>query len=195
MITSASTNQFFIVTGGPGSGKSSLIDELERSGFPRSAEAGRAIIQDQVSIGGRALPWDDRLLFSELMLCWEMRSYRMAQTLPAPVFFDRGVPDVLGYLRLIGQPIPKHMRNAAETFRYHPHVFIAPPWPEIFHFDRERKQDFDEAVRTYEALAATYPAFGYQLIELPRVSVEERVRFVLQHVRPMGAPNSRSPRT
>jgi predicted ATPase len=36
----------FVITGGPGSGKSTLIDALERAGFARSIEAGRAIIQD-----------------------------------------------------------------------------------------------------------------------------------------------------
>jgi predicted ATPase len=42
------------------------------------------------------------------------------------------------------------------------------------------KQDFDEAVRTNEALVATYTVYGYELVELPRVSLEERVSFVLR---------------
>jgi predicted ATPase len=179
MHTLEIAERFFVVTGGPGSGKSTLIDALERCGYSRSIEAGRGVIQDQVSIGGHALPWDDRSLFAELMLCWEMRSYQIAKHSSGLVFFDRGVPDVLGYLRLIGQPIPDHMHRTAEIFRFNRRVFIAPPWREIFHPDRERKQDFDEAVRTHDALVATYTACGYELIELPRVSVEERMRFVL----------------
>jgi len=95
-------DRFFVLTGGPGSGKSSLIDALERLGYSRSVEAGRGIIQDQVDIGGSALPWADRVLFAELMLSWEMRSYRLAQEHPGAVFFDRGVLDVAGYLRLSG---------------------------------------------------------------------------------------------
>ncbi len=63
-------------------------------------EAGRAIIQDQVEIGGAALPWSDREAFAALMLGWEMRSYREAMGVPSPVIFDRGIPDVIGYLRL-----------------------------------------------------------------------------------------------
>lgn len=178
----AKESTFFVVTGGPSSGKSTLIDALERAGYARSIEAGRGIIQQQVLIGGRALPWDDRILFSELMLCWEMRSYRMAQHSAGRVFFDRGVPDVLGYLRLIGHSVPSHMQKAVETFRYNDRVFVAPPWREIFGQDRERKQDFDEAVRTYDSLVATYSEYGYKLIELPCVSVEERLRFVLQTI-------------
>jgi len=179
-----STNheRFYIVTGGPGSGKTSLLEALRSRGYTCSVEAGRGVIQDQVSIAGRALPWDDRSLFAELMLSWEMRSYRMIQETTGPVFFDRGVPDVLGYLRLTAVPVPDHIKNAAQKFRYNQTVFITPPWREIFQQDRERKQDFDQAIRTYDALAATYKALDYKLVEIPRIPVEQRARFILDHL-------------
>lgn len=173
---------FYILTGGPGSGKSSLMDALERQGYSRSLEAGRGIIQDQMAIGGRALPWSDTLLFAELMLSWEMRSYHIAEQSPGPVFFDRGVPDVLGYLRLLGVPIPDHMRRAATTFRYNRTVFVAPPWREIFCQDRERKQDFDEAIRTYESMVAIYTELDYELVEIPRSPIDERLAFILRSI-------------
>jgi predicted ATPase len=172
-------NQFYIVTGGPGSGKTALIEALRARGYSCSVEAGRGIIQDQVKIEGLALPWRDPLLFAELMLSWEMRSYHAAEEATGPVFFDRGVPDVLGYLRLVGTPAPEHIRNAAHAFRYNSSVFVAPPWRDIFRQDHERKQDFDEAVRTYDALVATYAELGYRLVEIPQSPVEERVSFVL----------------
>jgi predicted ATPase len=143
-------------------------------------EAGRGIIQDQVAIGGRALSWKDPALFAEMMLAWEMRSYHIAEQQQGRVFFDRGVPDVAGYLRLIRLPVPAYVEKAVETFRYNSQVFIASPWEEIFQQDRERKQNFAEAVRTYEVLAATYADYGYELVEVPRGAVEERVRFVVQ---------------
>ena len=149
------TQRLFVVTGGPGSGKTTLIDALAQGGCARSIEAGRGVIQDQVAIRGPALPWRDPQAFAELMLCWEMRSYHLAQEQAGPVFFDRGVPDVIGYLRMLGLPVPLHMEEAAATFRYHRRVFIAPPWPDIFRQDSERKQSLEEAVRTYEALTAT----------------------------------------
>lgn len=173
------TTRFIVISGGPGSGKSTLIDALQQHGYARTVEAGRAIIQDQVAIGGTALPWDDRALFAELMLSWEMRSHRSAQDQKGPVFFDRGVPDVIGYLSLCGLPVPSHMETAAQQFRYNKTVFLAPPWPEIFGQDAERKQDFEEAVRTFTAMETTYHRFGYEIALLPKTSVEERVEFIL----------------
>jgi predicted ATPase len=175
--------KFYVITGGPGSGKTSLIEALHRRGYARSIEAGRGVIQDQMAIAGRALPWSDPLLIAELMLCWEMRSYHLAQDVSGPVFFDRGVPDVLGYLRLLNVPTPEHMKNAAITFRYNPTVFIAPPWREIFCQDNERRQEFDEAVRTYDSIVAVYTELDYELVELPRAPVEERVEFVFRRIK------------
>lgn len=172
-------HRFYVISGGPGSGKTSLLDALEREGYCRTQEAGRGIIQHQVAMGGSALPWDDKLLFAELMLSWEIRSYQMAQQTTGPVFFDRGVPDIAGYLQLEKMTIARHMRKAVETFRYNQTVFMAPPWREIYRPDRERKQDFAEAVRTYQVLRTTYESEGYRVQEIPCASIEERVRFVL----------------
>ncbi|TIU83410.1 MAG: ATPase, partial [Mesorhizobium sp.] len=84
---------FFVLTGGPGSGKTTLIEALQAKGFAKAPEAGRGIIRDQMAIGGPALPWQDRGLFAELMLAWELRSWHAAHAGPGPVFFDRGVAD------------------------------------------------------------------------------------------------------
>ena len=181
-MNNENATRFHIITGGPGSGKTTLIEALRARGFACSVEAGRGIILDQVAINGRALPWHDPLLFAELMLCWEMRSYHIAELTEGPVFFDRGVPDVLGYLRLMNIPAPDYMQKAAREFCYNPVVFIAPPWREIFNQDVERKQDFEEAQRTYEALASTYTALGCRLVEVPCIGIKERCDFILNHV-------------
>ena len=175
-------DRFFVLSGGPGSGKTTLIEALGRRGLATTAEAGRAIIRDQTAIGGPATHQNDPALFAEIMLAFDMQSYRLALDKEGPVFFDRGVTELAGYHRMMGMPAPAHFRTAAERFRYNPKVFIAPPWPEIFANDGERKQSFREAVTTHDACVRIYAEFGYEIVPLAKASVEERLRFVVTEI-------------
>jgi len=178
-MTALPEDRFFVLTGGPCSGKSTLIAALQEAGFQAMPEGGRAIIQQQVAIDGPALPWKDPALFAELMLSWDMRSYRAALELAGPVFFDHSVVGLPGYYALMGLPVPAHVRAAASTLRYHRRVLVAPPWPEIYQNDDERTQSYYDAVATHEHLCATYSQSGYDLVELARVSVDDRARAVV----------------
>lgn len=46
--------------------------------------------------------------------------------------------------------------------------------------DEERKQNFDLAIRTYEAMICAYEALDYQLVEVPKISIKGRVKFILE---------------
>ncbi|TDD42905.1 AAA family ATPase [Saccharopolyspora elongata] len=173
---------FVVITGGPGAGKTTLVERLAAAGCACSPEAGRGVIADQLATGGRGLPWADRALFAELMLQRDLRSHRQARLRRGPVIFDRGLPDIVGYLRLSGLPVPPHVDAAARRFRYRNRVLIAPFWPEIYRQDGERKQTPDEAERTYEHMVAAYTDYGYELVHLPRTTVDQRMRFVLDEL-------------
>ncbi|MGA6363633.1 AAA family ATPase [Proteus penneri] len=171
-----------ILTGGPGSGKTTLINELENRGYLCSLEAGRAIIQDQIVIEGNALPWEDPNAFAQAMLIWELRSWHEANNHKRLYFYDRGLPDIAGYLLLCGLAIPKHLNKAINLFRYSTNVFIAPPWAEIYTQDQERKQTKKEAEETYLAMIAVYKRYNYNLIELPKIGITDRANFIINKI-------------
>jgi predicted ATPase len=104
---------------------------------------------------------------------------RMLGETDGPVFFDRGVTELVGYCRLIGVAVPDHVRRAAELYRYNTTVFLAPPWPEIYVNDGLRKQDVAEAMRTSALAGEAYAEFGYDVIEIPKAPVADRATFVL----------------
>lgn len=177
-------NHAIVFTGGPGAGKTSLIAELARRGYAHMPEAGRAIIQSQMAIGGDALPWSDRRLFAEWMLCWDLRSYQTACSMNRPVMMDRGLGDVIGYLTLCGLAVPDHFWRAAKEYRYYDTVFLAPFWPEIFTQDQERKQNLAEAKATAEVMEDIYLQLGYRVVTMPFASVTERADLILRQLAP-----------
>lgn len=175
-------NHCYIITGGPGSGKSTLIEALATRGYHSVAEVGRAIILEELRSGGDALHTGNRIAFREKMFSHSVRDYLAQSMNDNIVFFDRGIPDLIGYSYLIEEPIPEALADATHKLRYNPMVFIAPPWEAIYQHDSERKQDFQEAIDTFEAIKKGYELSDYQLITLPLVPVHDRVAFILDAI-------------
>ena len=177
-----------MITGGPGAGKTTVLRELAARGFQSVPEVARQLIQEQVRDGGTALPWADRTLYAHRMLERSIQSYQEHTPGLIPTFFDRGIPDTLGYARLIDLRDDKFIRNACDQYRYEPIVFLAPAWKEIYETDSERKQDFAEAERTCVLLAQIYRECGYEVLEIPKAAAQERAEFVVKHVKSATAP-------
>lgn len=171
---------FYVITGGPGVGKTTLLDELQCRGYACVREAAREIIREQIACGGNALPWGDVKEYTASMLARSVDDYRKALQTGGLCFFDRGIPDALGYARMNGLLPEQDWEEAGRLFQYRKTVFLLPPWEEIYRPDAERKQDYAEAVDTYHCLKREYELWGYRPVEVPRLPVELRADFVLR---------------
>jgi predicted ATPase len=172
---------FYIITGGPGVGKTNLLRELQARNLRCTSEIAREIIKEQVLVNGEALPWRNRELYLTRMFEGSIESYRKNGVQNDQViFFDRGIPDSLTYAQLIGSNTSTHIEFYARNFRYNPKVFFLPPWRAIYETDEERKQDWEEAVMTSNLNYQVYQQLGYTLVEVPKDKVQARADFVLQ---------------
>jgi predicted ATPase len=178
-ITHSNPN-LYVITGGPGTGKTTVLRELQQRGFAVAEEVARQIIREQIDSGGTAVPWGDTREYTNLMLARSVESFLSLKADSVPTFCDRGIPDTLCYARIIQLAETDRISSACETFRYNPTVFMLPPWPEIYTTDSERKQTLDEAVETYHLMVRAYADCGYEVVEVPRVAVELRADFILK---------------
>ncbi|MGH9664797.1 MAG: AAA family ATPase, partial [Bryobacteraceae bacterium] len=108
----------FVISGGPGAGKTTTIVELAKIGFQYIPEVARKIIQEQAQSGGRTLPWDDREAYVELMLQRSIESFQKHTPASKPLFADRAIPDTLCYARLIRLGDNGLIQRACRRFRY-----------------------------------------------------------------------------
>ena len=171
---------FYIITGGPGVGKTTLLDALQADGYPIIPEAAREIIREQEQINGEGVPWKDNRLYTELMLAGSVKDYQEAATrrLDKPILFDRGIPDSICHWELSGNTITAAMEELVKKYRYNPTVFILPPWKDIYHTDNERKQSWEEAEHTFHKMKEIYERYGYATMIVPKDTVENRKRFI-----------------
>ena len=174
------TNLRFVITGGPGAGKSSTLEALAARGFRPVPESARAIIRQRKEAG--LSPRPALVQFGAEMLNADIAQYRNTTVENAPVFFDRGIGDALAFLSLQGTLTSTEVEAYVTAFRYNALVFLLPPWQEIYQTDAERDQSFSEAIAVCERLRTWYTHWHYTVVEVPRRSVEERADFILSTI-------------
>lgn len=169
-----------VIIGGPGSGKTSIIDFLIENDYCCYPEISRQVTLDAQKRGIDQLFLDQPLLFSQLLLEGRVAQFESAKKAAFDVvFIDRGIPDVLAYMDFIGDKFPDDFSKACEENRYDT-IFLLPPWQEIYVSDEARYENFEQAKIIHKHLIETYQKFGYQMIEVPKDSVKNRVDFILK---------------
>jgi predicted ATPase len=172
---------FFVLAGTSGTGKSSVLDRLREKGFLCFDESARAVLEEQLAADGPALPSKNPLLFIQEMLERDLKNFAAVQKHKRPVFFDRALPDLVHYAVRFGVD-PKIFEAAAERYLYNRTVFVFAPWREIFVNDNVRKMTFEKSVEFHSLLVSTYERLDYNLVAVPTGSVESRADFIVNFV-------------
>ena len=172
----------FVITGAPGSGKTPILRELVRLGFLGVNEPAREILAEQRAIGGHGVYDKDPQLFCDLMLERAIADYQRLGGAGEPAFFDRGIPDMVGYAEVFALDTSAAWA-ASRHYRYDDVVFVLPAWLDIYVTDGERRMTFESARSFGDRVREVYLDLGYTIIEVPRDSVETRTRFIAEHVR------------
>jgi predicted ATPase len=171
-----------VITGGPGSGKTTLVKVLEEQGFSCMHEISRQIIKEAQQQGIDQLFLEDPLLFSQKLLEGRLEQFKEADSSSIEIlFYDRGIPDVTAYLKYLGIPYPDHFTENCLNFKYDA-VFVLPPWPDIYIQDNERYESYAEAEKIFKHLVDGYNTYNYNVHEVPTGAVEYRIEYILKHL-------------
>ncbi len=174
------------MTGAPGTGKTSVINRLEKHGFYCLHEVIRDMTLEakekgdlNPSASNPIAAVSDPMLFNYNILTNRVRQFEKASEIKESfTFFDRAIPDVLAYMDFFNQKYGNDFINACTTNIYDK-VFLLPPWKEIYISDNARFESFEEATQLHEYLSQTYQRFGYDLVEVPFGTIKERMDFIL----------------
>lgn len=168
-----------VITGGPSTGKTSLINELANFKCTTFPEVARILIKEQLEINSNKVPWDDVSGFSKLVLEKQLIDFNKASH--GTNIYDRGIPDLIGYMNHGNQKLFKELKSTAEKFKYQ-FVFILSPWKDIYETDNERRESFTDSVKIYEDIKNAYIQLGYSPIEVPQDTIYNRVSFILSQI-------------
>lgn len=173
-----------VITGGPGTGKSTVVKELENRNYQCMHEISREVTLMARKNGIEQLFLKDPMLFSKLLLEGRVQQYKKAEKLDGNmVFFDRGIPDVFAYMNYLGVTYPNVFIAESKKNKYFETIFLMPPWKEIYITDNERYESFEQSLAIHNHLKSAYKNLGYQIVEVPLGAINERVAFILENIK------------
>lgn len=175
-----------VITGGPGTGKTAIINELKNQNYHCFEEIIRSLTleakkekEDTTPISNPIAFVSDPLDFNTRLLNGRLNQFEQALGIEKPlIFFDRGIPDVLAYMSFFNQSYSEDFLNVCRHHKYN-HVFLLPPWESIYETDNERFESFEEALKIHAFLEEVYIKLGYNIIEVPFGSIQERTDFII----------------
>lgn len=172
-----------VLTGAPGTGKSTIIHELESRDFHCMHEISRDVTLQAQKSGTDQLFLTEPLLFSDMLLKGREEQFHKATKIDKElVFFDRGIPDVHAYLNYISMDYPDKYIQSSRVNRYN-FVFLMPPWEDIYIKDNERYESFEQALAIHNHLLRTYKSLNYNVIQVSTGTVENRTEYILNVIK------------
>ena len=183
-----------VLTGAPGTGKTSVIEKLYESKHHIIREPARELLKKLKSSDEKwydnlqtnpivksllhIIPNDNREAFQQMVEKQNVFNYTKNKN----GFFDRSLVDEIGFRNFYKKEPNQKLIDNCNKLRYDK-VFFFNPWKEIFVNDSERKETFEQSVEISKCLVDGYKDFGYKLIMMPNLSVEERIKFILDNIK------------
>jgi predicted ATPase len=172
-------NNWYVLTGGPCSGKTATLKALKKKGYKTFDEAARIFIDQEIKKGNPlAKIRKDELLFQKKVLRMKVK---IEKTLPKDeiLFLERGIPDSLAYYKICGVTKNKELEKAAKKSSYKK-VFLL----ELLDYEKDyaRTEDQNTAFKLEKELEESYKKIGIPLVRVPKMSIGKRVGYILKNL-------------
>ncbi|MES2331091.1 MAG: ATP-binding protein [Bacteroidota bacterium] len=170
---------WYVITGGPSSGKTTTVNLLKERGYITTFEHARHYLDTQ-RLKGKTIDevrkQQEEFQSGVLTMQIEQENQISPDVL---VFLDRAIPDALAYYRFLNLPEDEKLTQALNTV-YYKKIFILDCLPLVK--DYARTEDAVAQEKIHELLVEVYKSLGFPIVQVPVFPPEERVDFILKNL-------------
>ena len=179
MLSNKIETNWYVITGGPSSGKTTTVNLLKARGYKTTIEHARHYIDTQKIIGKTVEETRQNQLVFQLGVLNMQIAQERALSPDENVFLDRAIPDALAYYRFLKLPEDEKLQKAIRQASYKK-VFILDPLPLVQDYARTE----DEAAQKdiHRLITEVYESLSYPVIHVPVLPPEERADFILKNI-------------
>ena len=170
---------WYVITGGPSSGKTTTVNLLKERGYITTIEHARHYLDTQ-RLKGRTIEEVRKNQLEFQLGVLEMQIEQESEISPdVLLFLDRAIPDALAYYRFLNLPEDEKLTQALRTVSYKK-VFILDCFPLVK--DYARNEDDVAQKKIYALLTEVYESLPFPVIHVPVLPPDERVDFILKNL-------------
>ncbi|MCA9363696.1 AAA family ATPase [Candidatus Kaiserbacteria bacterium] len=172
---------WYVITGGPSAGKTTLIEALEEKGFHVEHESARIVIDEGIAAGKTIEEIrKDEGRFQEIVYTHKREREKRLDPNKL-IFFDRGMQDTYAYNTLCGAIITDDMMHEMDTAEYKK-IFLLEPFE--YEKDYARIETKEEQDRLFHLLEKAYERSNSAIEIIPTFPTkQERIEYFLNYLR------------
>ena len=172
-------NNWYVITGGPCSGKTTVVNRLKDQGYKTTVEDARHYLDLQRSNGKSIEEIEKHQLTFQLHVLNMQIAQERSLSPDEIVFLDRAIPDARAYYHFLGLPEDQRLTAAMQTVSYKK-VFILDYLPLVN--DYARHENTEAQKRIHHELIEVYRSLPFPIVRVPVMDPDERVKFILNHL-------------
>jgi predicted ATPase len=185
----------YIITGAPGAGKTTILAALRDRGYAVVHEAATDVIAGELATG-RDQPSHDADFLDAIAHLQRERQQQPAPPATTVQVFDRSPICTLALAHYLGLPVTPFLAREVDRVVaagiYQPQVFLV----HLLGFvtpTAARRITLAQSIRFQQFHEQAYRDCGFELVDVPAGTLQDRVRLVDRHIRSWSRPAPAAP--
>jgi len=178
---SLATLKKIVISGGPGVGKTTTIQELQKINYATIPEAFSVLYQEAQEKENLDIFCTDRTQLHHQVFEKQCALEKLHED-KTVILCDRSAVDIIGFTSYYKNHMSDHFFDAIAQHRYNLVFFLDPLPIHLYQNSDIRRESWHTSLIIHDHIKKGYEQLNYELINVPFGTIQDRLDFILNHL-------------